>query len=89
MTKGVSARQQHEDRLRLRRKQRDEVASALALGSAKPVPAVRVPTAPKRLPVGAPTVAARAAPGPKHPCLRLDSKGNPQENRRRGYSLAC
>jgi hypothetical protein len=48
MTKGVSARQQHEDRLRLRRKQRDEVASGLVLGSKKPPRAVKVPTVAKR-----------------------------------------
>jgi hypothetical protein len=54
MTKGVSARQQHQDRLRLRRKQRDEAASALVLGSEKPVPVIKVPTAAKRVPARLP-----------------------------------
>jgi hypothetical protein len=54
MTKGISSRQQHEDRLRLRRKQRDEIASGLALGSKKPPKAVPVPTKPSRPPVGLP-----------------------------------
>jgi hypothetical protein len=54
MTKGVSARQQHEDRLRLRRRQRDQIASALVLGSEKPVPAIKVPSAAKRAPARLP-----------------------------------
>jgi hypothetical protein len=54
MTKGVSARQQHEDRLRLRRRQRDQIASALVLGSEKPVPVIKVPTKPKRASVSPP-----------------------------------
>jgi hypothetical protein len=48
MTRGISARQQHEDRLRLRRKQRDQVASALVLGSEKPVKATPIASKPKR-----------------------------------------
>jgi hypothetical protein len=53
MTKGVSARQQAEDRLRLRRKQRDEAASALVLAK-KPVPAIPVASRAKRAPASLP-----------------------------------
>jgi hypothetical protein len=48
MTKGVSARQQREDRLRLRRKRLQDASGALQ-GAKVPLPAVPVPTKPGRL----------------------------------------
>jgi hypothetical protein len=44
MTKGVSARQQHEDRLRLRRQKLAQAAAGLATGAKKPVKAVLPPS---------------------------------------------
>jgi hypothetical protein len=52
VTKGISAKEQHQDRLRLRRKQRDAAASALVLGSEKPVPAIPIASKPKRASAG-------------------------------------
>jgi hypothetical protein len=52
MTKGISAKEQHQDRLRLRRKQRDAAASELAWGAKSPPKAIPVPTKPKRASVG-------------------------------------
>ena len=49
MTKGVSAKHQREDRLRLRRKRLQDAAGALE-GAKSPPKAVPVPTKPKRAP---------------------------------------
>jgi hypothetical protein len=47
MTRGISAKAQREDRLRLRRKRLQDAAAALA-GAKEPVRVVPVPTRPKR-----------------------------------------
>jgi hypothetical protein len=55
VTKGVSARQQAEDRLRLRRKQLQDATQALS-GAKKPVAAIPIASRPKR-PSGSRSVA--------------------------------
>jgi AcrR family transcriptional regulator len=54
VTRGISAKEQREDRLRLRRKQLQDAAQALA-GAKKPVPAIKVPTVAKRASVSPPS----------------------------------
>jgi hypothetical protein len=47
VTKGVSSRQQHEDRLRLRRQKLAQAAQALPTAAKVPPRAIKVPTKPK------------------------------------------
>jgi hypothetical protein len=49
VTKGVSSKQQREDRLRLQRRERAQAAQALPTAAKVPPRAIKVPSAAKRL----------------------------------------